>query len=57
MVWLVPGSFLNIVKAYSESGHYYGQWSAIGRTAVTTTLAGCTAALTTLFGKRMQTGH
>lgn len=45
------------MKAYSESGHYYGQWSAIGRTAVTTTLAGCTAALTTLFGKRMQTGH
>jgi len=52
-----PGSFLNIVKAYGESGHYYGQWSAIGRTAVTTTLTGCTSALTTLFGKRMQTGH
>ncbi|XP_028547964.1 ammonium transporter 1 member 1-like, partial [Dendrobium catenatum] len=32
-------------------------WSAIGRTAVTTTLAGCTSALTTLFGKRLQTGH
>ncbi|CAN0904973.1 Ammonium transporter 1 member 1 [Linum grandiflorum] len=36
---------------------YYGQWSAIGRTAVTTTLAGCTAALTTLFGKRILSGH
>ncbi|KAK7284177.1 hypothetical protein RJT34_18918 [Clitoria ternatea] len=54
-----PGSFLNILKAYGESGSgsYYGQWSAIGRTAVTTTLAGCSAALTTLFGKRLQTGH
>ncbi|KAL0456865.1 UNVERIFIED_CONTAM: Ammonium transporter 1 member 1 [Sesamum latifolium] len=32
-------------------------WSAVGRTAVTTTLAGCTAALTTLFGKRIISGH
>ncbi|KAJ9555586.1 hypothetical protein OSB04_010200 [Centaurea solstitialis] len=40
-----------------ESGHYYGQWSAVGRTAVTTTLAGCTAALATLFGKRILSGH
>ncbi|GFY92894.1 ammonium transporter 1;1 [Actinidia rufa] len=39
------------------SGNYYGQWSAVGRTAVTTTLAGCTAALTTLFGKRILSGH
>ncbi|CAL0309803.1 unnamed protein product [Lupinus luteus] len=52
-----PGSFLNILKTYGDSGSYYGQWSAIGRTAVTTTLAGCSAALTTLFGKRVQTGH
>lgn len=52
-----PGSFLNILKAYGESGSYYGQWSAIGRTAVTTTLAGSTAALTTLFGKRLLSGH
>nr|TKS12148.1 ammonium transporter 1 member 4-like [Populus alba] len=51
-----PGSFINISKSY-ESGSYYGQWSAIGRTAVTTTLAGCTAALTTLFGKRLLAGH
>lgn len=52
-----PGSFLTILKAYGSSGSYYGQWSAVGRTAVTTTLAGCTAALTTLFGKRLLAGH
>ncbi|XP_052186341.1 ammonium transporter 1 member 4-like [Diospyros lotus] len=52
-----PGSFLTILKPYRESGSFYGQWSAVGRTAVTTTLAGCTAALTTLFGKRLLIGH
>lgn len=54
-----PGSFLTIVKGYGNGkrGDYYGQWSAIGRTAVTTTLAGCTAALTTLFSKRLLAGH
>ncbi|BFG37252.1 hypothetical protein CerSpe_235260 [Prunus speciosa] len=52
-----PGSFLTILKSYGEGGTYYGQWSAIGRTAVTTTLAGCTAALTTLFSKRLLAGH
>lgn len=51
-----PGSFNKILNAY-DSGTYYGQWSAVGRTAVTTTLAGCTAALTTLFGKRILSGH
>ncbi|GKF10653.1 ammonium transporter 1 member 1-like protein, partial [Tanacetum coccineum] len=51
-----PGSFTKILSPY-ESGNYYGQWSAVGRTAVTTTLAGCTAALTTLFGKRILSGH
>ncbi|XP_075504808.1 ammonium transporter 1 member 1-like [Primulina tabacum] len=51
-----PGSFTKILSAYT-SGSYYGQWSAVGRTAVTTTLAGCTAALTTLFGKRLLSGH
>ncbi|XP_010422098.1 PREDICTED: putative ammonium transporter 1 member 5 [Camelina sativa] len=40
-----------------HSGSNYGQWSGIGRTAVTTTLSGCTAALTTLFGKRLISGH
>ncbi|KAH6834615.1 ammonium transporter 1 [Perilla frutescens var. hirtella] len=51
-----PGSFLKILSPYS-SGGYYGQWSAVGRTAVTTTLAGSAAALTTLFAKRTLTGH
>lgn len=51
-----PGSFTKILSPYN-SGTYYGQWSAVGRTAVTTTLAGCTAALTTLFGKRILSGH
>ncbi|KAE8009910.1 hypothetical protein FH972_006316 [Carpinus fangiana] len=52
-----PGSFLTIAKSYGNGGTYYGQWSAIGRTAVTTTLAGSTAALTTLFSKRLLVGH
>ncbi|GMH18766.1 hypothetical protein Nepgr_020607 [Nepenthes gracilis] len=52
-----PGSFTKILVAYGGGGSYYGQWSAVGRTAVTTTLAGCTAALTTLFGKRILSGH
>ncbi|CAN0904977.1 Ammonium transporter 1 member 1 [Linum grandiflorum] len=52
-----PGSFTKILAPYSGPDAYYGQWSAIGRTAVTTTLAGCTAALTTLFGKRILSGH
>lgn len=52
-----PGSFLKISAVYSGGGNYYGQWTAVGRTAVTTTLAGCTAALTTLFGKRILSGH
>ncbi|XP_051127636.1 ammonium transporter 1 member 1-like [Andrographis paniculata] len=52
-----PGSFNKILNPYANGGNYYGQWSAVGRTAVTTTLAGCTAALTTLFGKRILSGH
>ncbi|XP_022854551.1 ammonium transporter 1 member 2 isoform X1 [Olea europaea var. sylvestris] len=52
-----PGSFLTIMKSYGTKRTYYGQWSAVGRTAVTTTLAGSTAALTTLFGKRLLVGH
>ncbi|KAJ0079613.1 hypothetical protein Patl1_23092 [Pistacia atlantica] len=47
------GQWCYVDISYGESGGYYGQWSAIGRTAVTTTLAGCTAALTTLFSKRL----
>ncbi|XP_019181511.1 PREDICTED: ammonium transporter 1 member 1 [Ipomoea nil] len=54
-----PGSFNKILVTYPDAavGGSYGQWSAVGRTAVTTTLAGCTAALTTLFGKRILSGH
>ncbi|KAK8950771.1 Ammonium transporter 1 member 1 [Platanthera zijinensis] len=53
-----PGSFLTIAKSYGPIGSpLNGQWSAVGRTAVTTTLSGCAAALTTLFGKRSLTGH
>lgn len=52
-----PGSFLTISKSYGTMHTYYGQWSAVGRTAVTTTLAGCTAGLTTLFSKRLLVGH
>ncbi|KAG0457318.1 hypothetical protein HPP92_022171 [Vanilla planifolia] len=52
------GSFVTIVKSYGPIGSTtHGQWSAVARAAVTTTLAGCTSALTTLFGKRLQTGH
>lgn len=52
-----PGSFLVILKSYGSKDYYYGQWSAVGRTAVTTTLSGSMAALTTLFGKRLIAGH
>ncbi|CAD6263091.1 unnamed protein product [Miscanthus lutarioriparius] len=52
-----PGSFTTILKSYGPAGTVHGQWSAVGRTAVTTTLAGSVAALTTLFGKRLQTDH
>ncbi|KAI4965954.1 ammonium transporter 1 member 1 [Hordeum vulgare subsp. vulgare] len=52
-----PGSFVTILKSYGPPGSIHGQWSGVGRTAVTTTLAGSVAALTTLFGKRLQTGH
>nr|UPE51609.1 AMT1.5 [Camellia sinensis] len=51
-----PGSFTKIANPYT-SGSYYGQWSAVGKTAVTTTLAGSTAALTTLFLNRVVSGH
>ncbi|XP_078427762.1 ammonium transporter 1 member 2-like [Wolffia australiana] len=52
-----PGSFLTILKSYGPAGSIHGQWSAVGRTAVTTTLAGCAAALTALFGQRVLVGH
>ena len=52
-----PGSFLTILKSYGDNRGYYGQWSAVGRTVVTTTLVGCIAALTTLSSKRLLGGH
>ncbi|MCO5614078.1 hypothetical protein L7F22_068359 [Adiantum nelumboides] len=51
-----PGSFVKILVSYDGSG-FKGHWSGVGRTAVTTTLAGSTAAITTLFGKRLLGGH
>ncbi|KAH9550508.1 hypothetical protein CY35_10G075600 [Sphagnum magellanicum] len=49
-----PGSFVHILVPYSGSR---GNWTGVGRTAVTTTLAGCMAAITTLFGRRLLDGH
>jgi len=49
-----PGSFVKILVSY---GGYRGNWSGVGRAAVTTTLAGSTAAVTTLFAKRVLDGH
>ncbi|GER27151.1 ammonium transporter 1 [Striga asiatica] len=49
-----PGSFDKIL-VLPRQGH--GQWNAVGRTAVTTTLAGSTAGLTTLFARRVLVGH
>eukprot|EP00850_Spirogloea_muscicola_P019964 SM000203S06140 [mRNA] locus=s203:114357:117608:+ [translate_table: standard] len=49
-----PGSFLRITPNYTDT---QGNWTFIGRAAVTTTLAGSAAAVTTLFGKRALDGH
>ncbi|GLJ22157.1 hypothetical protein SUGI_0416270 [Cryptomeria japonica] len=51
------GSFINILSVESSTGDLETYGSAVGRTAVTTTLAGSTAALTTLFGRRVLAGH
>ncbi|XP_072985222.1 ammonium transporter 1 member 2-like [Typha latifolia] len=51
------GSFLTILKSYGPPGSIHGQWSAVGRTAVTTTLSGSVAGLTTLFSKRIFISH
>ncbi|KAG6542015.1 hypothetical protein Mapa_016578 [Marchantia paleacea] len=51
-----PGSYVKILVPY-EGSSFEGNWTGVGRTGVTTTLAGCTAALTTLFGRRWMTGH
>jgi len=46
-----------ISKVYGQSGTIDGQWEAVGRTAVTTSLAGSVAALTTLYAKKWMAGH
>lgn len=50
-----PGSFTKILAPYGDVG--VGNWTFIGRTAVTTTLAGCAAAIATLFTRRWLNGH
>jgi ammonium transporter, Amt family len=55
VVWCQCWFFLIINKAYGVSGSFYGQWSAVGCTAVTTTLAGSAAGLTTLLAKKYLT--
>ncbi|MCO5606698.1 hypothetical protein L7F22_060887 [Adiantum nelumboides] len=50
------GSFLHILVP-STSSSFLGYWSGVGRTALTTTLAGSTAGLTTLFAKKVLGGH
>eukprot|EP00475_Leptophrys_vorax_P005755 TRINITY_DN13485_c0_g1_i1.p1 TRINITY_DN13485_c0_g1~~TRINITY_DN13485_c0_g1_i1.p1 ORF type:complete len:516 (+),score=28.68 TRINITY_DN13485_c0_g1_i1:214-1761(+) len=48
-----PGSFIRITLPYSD---VEGNWTFVGRTAVTTTLAGCAAAVNTLLAKRLLAG-
>ncbi|KAF9599145.1 hypothetical protein IFM89_035424 [Coptis chinensis] len=51
-----PGSFNKILVPYMNTANQ-GNWTSIGRTAVTTTLAGSTAGIVTLFGRRLIIGH
>ncbi|KAK7252537.1 hypothetical protein RIF29_36546 [Crotalaria pallida] len=51
-----PGSFNKIVVAYPGTTNQ-GNWTSVGRTAVVTTLAGSTAGIVTLFGRRLLIGH
>lgn len=51
-----PGSFDKIVVAYPSTSDQ-GNWTSVGRTAVVTTLAGSTAGIVTLFGRRLLIGH
>lgn len=53
---LNPGSFNKILVSYPDSFDQ-GNWTRVGRTAVTTTLAGSTAGIVTLFGRRLLVGH
>ncbi|KAJ4769934.1 Ammonium transporter [Rhynchospora pubera] len=53
-----PGSFTKILISYPDDAHEDGgNWTGVGRTAVTTMLAGSTGSLVTLFGRRMLVGH
>ncbi|XP_020222033.1 ammonium transporter 1 member 3-like [Cajanus cajan] len=51
-----PGSFDKILVAYPTTSSE-GNWTSVGRTAVVTTLAGSTAGVVTLFGRRLLVGH
>ncbi|KAA8549398.1 hypothetical protein F0562_001129 [Nyssa sinensis] len=51
-----PGSFDKILVAQPNTADQ-GNWTGVGRTAVTTTLAGSTAGIVTLFGRRLLVGH
>jgi Amt family ammonium transporter len=51
-----PGSFDRILVPYPGTPDE-GNWTSVGRTAVTTTLAGSTAGIVTLFGRRLLIGH
>ncbi|GMN23770.1 hypothetical protein TIFTF001_000257 [Ficus carica] len=51
-----PGSFDKIAVAYQTTTNQ-GNWTAIGRTAVVTTLSGSTSGIVTLFGRRLLVGH
>uniref|UniRef100_A0A803LXB8 Ammonium transporter n=1 Tax=Chenopodium quinoa TaxID=63459 RepID=A0A803LXB8_CHEQI len=53
---VVLGSFGEILVAYPTTTDQ-GNWTAIGRTAVTTTLAGSMSGIVTLFGRRLLIGH
>lgn len=52
-----PGSFDKILVAYPAGKSGEGNWIGVGRTAVTTTLAGSTAGMVTMFGRRLLVGH
>ncbi|KAF3598889.1 hypothetical protein F2Q69_00037097 [Brassica cretica] len=54
LIFLASVLFTWLILVPYASGSSY---SRIGRTAVTSTLAGSTAVLTTLFGKRLLSGH
>ncbi|KAJ7964173.1 Ammonium transporter [Quillaja saponaria] len=51
-----PGSFDKILVPYPSTTNQ-GNWTSVGRTAVTTTLAGSTAGIVTLFSRRLLVGH